>query len=89
MSRTAKARLLAAAKPEDEVKRALLLDVVIRERPAVLELLARENEPLLVRGDTLLVLDLGLDVVNRVRRLNLKRDGLASKAEGQGNDEAR
>jgi hypothetical protein len=31
----------------------------------------------LIRGDTLLVLNLGLDVVNRIRRFNFERDGLA------------
>jgi hypothetical protein len=35
----------------------LLLDVVVRKGAAVLELLAGEDETLLVRGDTLLVLD--------------------------------
>ena len=35
---------------------ALLLDVVVREGPAVLQLLAGEDQPLLVRGDALLVL---------------------------------
>jgi hypothetical protein len=35
---------------------------------------------LLVRGDTLLVLDLGLDVVDGVGGLDLKGDGLARKA---------
>jgi len=30
----------------------------------ILELLASEDETLLIRGDSLLVLDLGLDVVN-------------------------
>ena len=34
----------------------LLLDVVVREGPTVLELLASEDQPLLVRGDALLVL---------------------------------
>jgi hypothetical protein len=34
---------------------------------------------LLVRGYALLVLDLGLDIVNRVRRLHLKGDSLARK----------
>ena len=42
---------------------ALLLDVVVREGAAVLELLAGEDQPLLVRGDSLLVLDLLLDVI--------------------------
>ena len=54
---------------EDEVERRLLLDVVVRERAAVLELLACKDQALLVRRDALLVLDLGLDVVDRVRGL--------------------
>ena len=42
----------------------LLLDVVVGEGPSVLKLLASEDQPLLVWGDALLVLDLGLDVLN-------------------------
>jgi hypothetical protein len=59
------------------------LDVVVREGAAVFKLLSSENETLLVGGDSLLVLDLGLDVVDGVRRLNLEGDGLA----GEGLDE--
>jgi hypothetical protein len=44
------------------VKSGLLLDVVIRQSATVLVLLAGKDEALLVRGDALLVLDLGLDV---------------------------
>ncbi len=51
---------------KDEVKRTLLLDVVIRECPPILELLPGEDESLLIRWDTFLVLDLGFDVVDRV-----------------------
>jgi len=61
------------------VESALLLDVVVSKRAPVHELLAGEDEPLLVWGDALLVLDLGLDVVNGVRRLHLEGDGLASE----------
>eukprot|EP00966_Prymnesium_polylepis_P078326 1815972-Prymnesium_polylepis.3 len=53
-----------AAKAQHEVERRLLLDVVVRERAAVLQLLAREDDTLLVGRDALLVLDLGLHVVN-------------------------
>ena len=55
---------------------ALLLDVVIRERTPILKLLARKDETLLVRRNTLLILDLRLHVVDRVRRLDLQRDRL-------------
>ena len=41
--------LHAAAQAQHEVQRRLLLDVVVRERAAVLELLAGEDEALLVR----------------------------------------
>merc|ERR1712172_352034 len=44
----------------------LLLDVVVGEGPSVFELLASEDQPLLVRGDALLVLDLGLHVLDGV-----------------------
>ena len=53
------------------------MNIVVLESPAVLELLAREDQALLVGGDALLVLDLGLHVVNRVGRLDLEGDGLA------------
>ena len=42
-------------------------------------MLSSKDETLLIRGDSLLILDLGLDVVNGIRRLNIKRDGLAWK----------
>ena len=55
----------------------LLLNVVVTEGAAVLELLAGEDQSLLVGGNALLVLDLGLDIVDRVRGLHLEGDGLA------------
>eukprot|EP00168_Porphyra_purpurea_P021874 TRINITY_DN9_c0_g1_i5.p1 TRINITY_DN9_c0_g1~~TRINITY_DN9_c0_g1_i5.p1 ORF type:complete len:162 (+),score=5.59 TRINITY_DN9_c0_g1_i5:382-867(+) len=61
------------------MQRRLLLDVVVRQRPPILQLLARKDEALLVGRDPLLVLDLRLHVVNRVRRLHLQRDGLAGQ----------
>ncbi|CAL9075871.1 unnamed protein product, partial [Musa textilis] len=51
------------SEPEDEVEGGLLLDVIVSKRAAVLELLARKDEPLLVRWNAFLVLNLGLHVV--------------------------
>jgi len=62
------------------MERRLLLDVVVRQRAAILELLACENEALLIRGDAFLVLNLGLDVVDGVGGLDLKSDGLAGES---------
>ena len=61
----------------------LLLNVVVRESSSVFELFAGEDESLLVGWDSFLVLDLGLDVLNGVRWLNIKGDGLT----GEGLDE--
>ena len=47
-----------SSESENQVEGGLLLDVVIRKGSSVLELLSGEDESLLVRGDTLLVLDL-------------------------------
>ena len=55
----------------------LLLDVVVTQGAAVLELLSGEDKTLLIRGDSLLILDLGLYVIDGVRWLNIKRNGLA------------
>jgi len=53
------------------VKSGLLLDVVVGEGTSILELLAGEDQTLLVRWNSLLVLDLGLDIVDGVGRLYL------------------
>ena len=71
--------LHTTTKTEHQVERRLLLDVVVRKCAAILQLLTSENETLLVRRDTLLVLNLRLHVVDRVRRLNLEGDSLASQ----------
>ena len=52
----------------------LLLDIVVRKGPAVLELLAGKDEALLVRGNALLVLDLAFDVVNGIAGLDFEGD---------------
>jgi hypothetical protein len=59
--------LHASAQTEHEVERRLLLDVVVAQGPAILKLLAREDQALLVRGNALLVLDLALHVINGIR----------------------
>jgi len=56
----------SSTQTQDQVEGRLLLDVVVRQGAPVLQLLAGEDETLLVRGDALLVLDLGLDVLNGV-----------------------
>ena len=65
-----------AAEPEDEVEGTLLLDVVVREGAAILQLLAGEDQPLLVRGDPLLVLQQvnykSRTIYNRCPTKNLK-----------------
>merc|ERR1711868_237543 len=57
----------------------LLLDVIIRKSSSVLELLSSKDQSLLIWGNSFLILDLGLDVLNGVRWLNLKGDGLSSE----------
>ena len=59
------------------MKRGLLLDVVVGQSSTVLQLLPSKNETLLVRRNTLLVLNLGFDVVDGVRGLHLQGDRLA------------
>jgi len=62
-----------------QMKRGLLLDVVVSQRATILQLLAGENESLLVRRNALFILNLRLHALNRVRRLHVQRNGLTRK----------
>ena len=70
--------LHTTTKAENQVKSRLLLDIVIGKSATVLKLLAGEDQSLLIRRNTLLVLDLGLNIVDGIAGLDLKGDGLAS-----------
>ena len=59
------------------MKGGFFLDIVVREGATVLELFTGEDQALLVRGDSFLVLNLGLDVVNGVGGFDLKGDSLS------------
>ena len=74
--------LHATTESEDQVQGRFLLNVVIGEGTAVFKLFSGENETLLVRGDALLVLDLGFHVVDCVGAFNFEGNGFT----GQGLD---
>jgi len=61
------------------VEGGLLLDVVVTEGSSILQLLAGKDKPLLIWGDSFLVLDLGLHILNGVTGLYFQCDGLASE----------
>ena len=54
--------LHASSESQDQMKGGLLLNVVVRQGSPILQLFACKNESLLVWGDALLILDLGLHV---------------------------
>ena len=54
-----------------------LLNVVVSKRAAVFQLLAGKDQALLVWGNAFLVLDLLLDVLDGVGRVDIQGDGLA------------
>jgi len=70
---------VSTSESQDQMEGGLLLDVVIREGSAVLELLSSEDKSLLVWWDTFLILDLGLDVLDGVSWLDIEGDGLTSE----------
>ena len=74
-----KAYIRTTAKAEHQVERRLLLDIIVAERTLILELLARKDETLLIGRNTLLVLNLLLDILNLVGGLDVERDGLTSE----------
>jgi len=75
--------LHSSTKAKNKVKGGFLLNVVVGEGSSILKLLSGEDKALLIRWDSLLVLDLGLDVFDSIGGLNLEGDGLS----GEGLDE--
>lgn len=65
---------------EHEMHRALLLDVVVAEAALILELLAAENQSLLVGGDAFPAVDELLQACHSVSCLHLARNGLSCKS---------
>jgi hypothetical protein len=57
-------------KTKDQMKSGFLLDVIVRESATIFQLLASKDQTLLIRGDTFLILDLLLDIVDRVGAIN-------------------
>jgi len=72
--------LHTTSESEHKMEGRLLLDVVIGEGAAIFELLSSEDKSLLIGRDTFLVLDLGLDVLNGVRWLDIESDGFTSES---------
>lgn len=75
-----KGGLESSTQTEDQMKSGLLLDVVIRKGTTVFQLLSSEDQTLLIWGNSLLVLNLSLHVLNGVRGLHIESDGLSSKS---------
>jgi hypothetical protein len=71
--------LHSSTKTENQVKGRLLLDVVVTQSAAILKLLSGKDKTLLIRGNTFLILDLGLDVVNGIRWLDVEGNGLTGE----------
>eukprot|EP00471_Norrisiella_sphaerica_P003021 CAMPEP_0184485360 /NCGR_PEP_ID=MMETSP0113_2-20130426/6979_1 /TAXON_ID=91329 /ORGANISM="Norrisiella sphaerica, Strain BC52" /LENGTH=140 /DNA_ID=CAMNT_0026866775 /DNA_START=128 /DNA_END=547 /DNA_ORIENTATION=+ len=61
---------------KDKVKGGFLLDVIICKSAAIFKLLTSEDEALLIRGNSFLILDFLLHGVNSIAAINIKRDGL-------------
>jgi len=65
------------------MKSGLFLDVVIRKRTSIFQLLTSEDQSLLLRWDSFLVLNFGLDVLDGVIWLDVQGNRLS----GEGLDE--
>ena len=70
--------LASSTNGEHEGDGGLLLDVVVRDRVAIFELVVVEEQALLVFRNALLVLDDDLEDTDGVRCLDIHRDGLAT-----------
>jgi hypothetical protein len=70
----------SSSQPEDQVERAFLLNVVVRDSPSVLQALSGEDESLLIGWDAFLVPNLLLNALDAVSGLCLNCDGLSGQS---------
>eukprot|EP00612_Vaucheria_litorea_P008573 CAMPEP_0171476768 /NCGR_PEP_ID=MMETSP0946-20130122/3786_1 /TAXON_ID=109269 /ORGANISM="Vaucheria litorea, Strain CCMP2940" /LENGTH=85 /DNA_ID=CAMNT_0012007091 /DNA_START=105 /DNA_END=359 /DNA_ORIENTATION=- len=61
------------------MKCGLLLNVVVTQSPAILQLLPGKNQTLLIRRNPFLILDLLLDIVDSVGGFDIESDGLSGQ----------
>ena len=69
---------LTTTKSKNEVKSRLLLNVVVTKGSTILKLLTSKDKSLLIRRNTLLVLNLSLDVIDGIGGLNIESNSLTS-----------
>ena len=69
----------SSSQSEDQVKGWFLLNVVVRKGSSVFELLSSEDESLLIGGNTFLILNFSLHILNGVWGLNVKSNSLSSE----------
>ena len=69
--------LTTTTKTQNKMKCRFFLNVVVTQCTAIFKLFSGKDQTLLIRRNTFLVLNLGLDIVNGVGRLNIERNGLA------------
>jgi len=67
--------LHTTSESKNKMESGLLLDVIVGEGSAVLELFTGEDESLLIWWDTFFVLDLGLDILDGICWLDVEGDG--------------
>ena len=77
---TSPLHLQATPQAKHQEQRGLLLNVVVTQSTPVVELLAGEDEALLVGRHALLVVNLLLDVVDGVARVHVEGDGAAHES---------
>ena len=58
--------LHATSKPKNQMQSRFFLNIVVTQGATILKLLAGKDQPLLIWGDSLLVLDLGFNILNGV-----------------------
>ena len=72
--------LTTTSKSENQVESGFFLDVVIRQGSSVFQLLSSKDESLLIRGDTFFVLNLGLNVFDGIRWLDIKSNSFTRQS---------
>ena len=72
--------LHTSSQSKNQVESWFLLNIVVSKGSSVFQLLSSEDKSLLVWGNSLFVLDLGLDIFDWIRLFNIQSDGFSGQS---------
>mmetsp|Transcript_12773 Transcript_12773/g.15377 ORF Transcript_12773/g.15377 Transcript_12773/m.15377 type:complete len:207 (+) Transcript_12773:137-757(+) len=71
---------MSTTQTQNKMQGRFLLNIVVAQGTSIFKLFSGKDKTLLIRGDAFLVLNLRFDIIDRVRRFDIERNGFTRKS---------